>query len=235
MVSQKRASAKDSGEQNWLLTIRDGVCKNCTVLKGKIGIVNADGTEANPQTGIYIHHILTFDTRKRGKSFVQGCLGGGGSTPIGMGSKFIGTGEDNNNIDVWYTAKDGGHMGGFHIGSSDTFMLNADLVSYADGPSQVYVTLDTEYLKGQVGGDAREMLLSVTGCGNSAIKLSETGPTSTKSGVFTFTEDGMLLGAKGHLHSGGDKMILYINGQVACESKATYGNKGNAVSPIPND
>jgi hypothetical protein len=73
------------------------------------------------------------------------------------------------------------------------------------------------------------MLLSVTGCGNPSIKLSSTGPTSTKSGTFTFTEDGSLIGAKGHLHSGGDKMILYINGKVACESKALYGSKGDSV------
>jgi hypothetical protein len=138
-----------------MLTIRDGICKNCTVLKGKVGIENIDGTPAGPKSGVYIHHILTYDTKKKGKSFVQGCVSGGGSTPSGMGAKFIGTGEDNNNIDVWYTSKTGGHLGGFHIGSADTFMMNADLVSYAEEKRQVYITLDTEYLRGIQGGDAR--------------------------------------------------------------------------------
>jgi hypothetical protein len=31
------------------------------------------------------------------------------------------------------------------------------------------------------------------------------------------------------LHSGGDKMIMYINGKVVCESKALYGSKGDSA------
>jgi len=225
------AKGSDSGQQNWVWTIRDGLCKNCTVLKGKVGLQNIDGSAVQPKNDVYIHHILSFDTTKKSKSFVSGCAAGAAGA---VGSKFIGSGEDNNNVPVWYTARDGSHASGFHIGSADSFMMNIDLVSYAPASKQIYLTMDLEYLPGVVGSDARETLLSVTGCGVSSIKISTTGPTNTTSSKYTFVEDGTILAAKGHLHAGGDKMVMYINGKFACESKALYGGaKGeNAIDEM---
>jgi len=220
-------SAKDSGQQNFMAMVRDGFCRNCTVLKGHVGLESMEGSPVGPKEGIYIHHILSFDTTKRQKSFLSSC--GGLNSALGaMGSKFIGTGEDNNNVEVWYTTRDGAHEGGFHVGPSDTFMMQIDLVSYKKEASKVYVTMEMEYLPGIVGPDTRESLLSVTGCGVPSIKISESGPTNTTSSKYTFLEDGQILGAKGHLHAGGDKMVMYINGKFACESKAMYGGEKGA-------
>lgn len=223
-VKGKKAGSQDSGQQNWMLSIRDGFCKNCTVLKGHVGIEELDGTVADPKTGVYIHHILTFDVTKKSKSFVTGCSGGLAGAVSMMGSKFIGSGEDNNNVAVWYTARDGSSPSGFHIGPNDSFMANVDLVNYS-AQKQVYLTMELEYLKGNTGSDATETLLSVTGCGVPSIKISSTGPTNTTSGKYTFTQNGEILGAKGHLHAGGDKMVMHINGKFICESRAVYGGK----------
>jgi hypothetical protein len=131
---------------------QNGLCRNCTVLKGRVMLLDAN---YNPVTvrnnsGVYIHHILTFDTTKRGGGFLSGC-----SSVTGMmGSKFIGSGEDNNNVDVWYTNKRGDHLGGFQIGASDRFSMNADLVSLNSAASRIYIGFDLEYLKGRVGSDS---------------------------------------------------------------------------------
>jgi hypothetical protein len=222
-------SAKDSGQQNFLARITDGFCRNCTVLKGHVGLESLDGKALGPKEGVYIHHILSFDTSKRQKSFLSGCSGISGALGA-LGSKFIGTGEDNNNVEVWYTTRDGAHQGGFHVGASDSFMMQIDLVSYKKEASKAYVTMEMEYLPGVIGPDTRETLLSVTGCGVGSIKISESGPTNTTSSKYTFTEDGQILGAKGHLHAGGDKMVMYINGKFACESKAQYGGEKGAAA-----
>jgi hypothetical protein len=130
--------------------------------------------------------------------------------------------------DVWYTTEDGQHQGGFHIGAADAFMLQIDLVNYQKAATKVYVTMNLEYLNGIVGPDTRETLLSVTGCGVPSIKISDSGPTNTTSAKYTILEDGEILGAKGHLHAGGEKMVMYINGRFACESKAIYGGQKGA-------
>jgi len=220
-------SAKDSGQQNFFARVTDGFCRNCTVLKGRVLLEDASGKSLGPKEGVYIHHILSFDTTKKQKTFLSGCAGMT-SALTAMGSKFVGSGEDNNGQDVWYTTRDGSHQGGFHVGPTDSFSLQIDLVSYQKAASQVYVAMDLEYLPGIVGPDTRESLLSVTGCGVPSIKISQTGPTNTTSAKYVFSEDGAILGAKGHLHAGGDKMVMYINGKFACESKAVYGGQKGA-------
>jgi len=222
-LSGKGMSA-DSGQQNFMLQIpSNALCRDCTVLKGHVGLADAQGVPISPRkdSGVYIHHILTYDTTKSQKAFVSGC--GGGLAGGILGSKFIGSGEDNNNVPVWYTNKDGSHLGGFHIGSNDRFFMNADLVSLNSGSTEVFLTFEIEYLPGIKGSDSRETLLSVDVCGGQRLSPSTSGQTISKSMRYSFTENGKIVLAKGHLHAGGEKVEIFINNKLACESKALYG------------
>jgi len=153
LTAEKKGASKDSGQQNFMFSFpTNGLCHNCTVLKGRVMLVDANNKPITVRnnSGVYIHHILTFDTTKRGGSFLSGC-----SSVTGMlGSKFIGSGEDNNNVEVWYTRKGGDHNGGFHIGPNDRFSINADLVSLNSAATKVFLGFDIEYVKGQVGSDS---------------------------------------------------------------------------------
>jgi hypothetical protein len=191
-----------------------GLCHNCTVLKGRVMLLDANNKPVTVRnnSGVYIHHILTFDTTKRTPSFLSGCS----SITQMMGSKFVGSGEDNNNVDVWYTNKRGDHSGGFHIGANDRFSMNADLVSLNSATTRIYIGFDLEYIKGRVGSDAsycsifcrpkvtnkeyRETLLTVESCGGGRINANSRIPTTTKSGRYVFKENGSIVLAKGHLH-----------------------------------
>jgi hypothetical protein len=73
------------------------------------------------------------------------------------------------------------------------------------------------------------MLISLTQCGM-RIKTSPTGPATTTSGKFSFLEDGVLVGARGHLHDGGVAMQLFINDKKVCSSNAGYGGEGASTS-----
>lgn len=196
----QRGYSKDSGQQNFMFSIpQNAFCRDCTVLKGRVGLADLNAVPIVPKTGsgVYIHHILTYDTSKSSKPFVSNCLSLMGGF---LGSKFIGSGEDNNNVPVWYTSQDGSLAGGFHIGRSDRFTMNADLVSMNSESSQVYITMELEYLTGQVGSDARETLLNIGSCGGGRLRTSTSGPTNTTSGQYTFKEDGKIILGKGHMH-----------------------------------
>lgn len=41
------------------LTVREGLCTNCTVLAGKADITFDDGARADVSRGVYLHHILS--------------------------------------------------------------------------------------------------------------------------------------------------------------------------------
>jgi len=74
------------------------------------------------------------------------------------------------------------------------------LLLYAPTAKKMYLTMELEYLEGIVGKDAQETLLDISACGGQGVKISQAGETNSTSGKLTFTENGVILVAKGHLH-----------------------------------
>jgi len=218
-------------EQNSFWRIKDGICKDCTLLKGKVGLVYADGSPAGVNNGIYIHHILAWDLEKKQSSFLSGC---DTSTPLAASSsaKFMGTGDDQAGIPVWYSTRDG-KIGGYYIGKDDTFPMWLDLVNYNKDNKALYVTIEQEFIKGKTPANTKEILVAVDGCLGASLKVSSAGPTTSTSGKWTFQDDGTIVFAKGHLHGGGVKMTMMIDGKSVCESVATYGSSGKTESGKP--
>ncbi|KAK3079380.1 hypothetical protein LTS18_005003 [Coniosporium uncinatum] len=226
----------DPAGQSYMLNLAGPLCPGgCTVLSGQVAIYNADGSKADPSNGLYTHHILTRDMTQSENSFVSLCSSEtakpkpASSRPIkGFGRGFIGVGDDNRNGFQRFTTKDGKFASGYHVGADDKFSVIADLVNYDPKPREVFLSLDIEYLPGQVGDDADITLLSVGGCRPTLPKVDPAGPVNTTSQKFTFYEDGNILWAQGHLHDGGEQMLLLVNDKPACVSKAEYG-KGAAA------
>ncbi|QDS76950.1 hypothetical protein FKW77_005158 [Venturia effusa] len=204
----------------------------CTVLAGKVGVMFADpadaGKKAGPENGIYIHHILTSDSTKKEKPWISNC--GSKTMPAlniaGLlgGTAFVGTGEDSSADGALYTTEDGTRDQGFHIGERDAFSIWAQLVNYNKEDKKVYVTYDLEWVPGKLGDDVKTATLTATCGGSPMIKLSNSGPVSTNSSAFTFLQNGKLLGGRGHLHDGGVKMDMSLNGKFLCSSEAIYGD-----------
>jgi len=204
----------------------------CTILAAQVGVVFADGKDANPSSGIYIHHILTSDSTKKQSNWVSNC-GSPTSPPLNIagllgGTAFVGAGEDSTEGGAIYTSDDGTRNTGYHVGAQDTFTGWAQLVNYNKEPKKVYVFYDLEWVPGLQGEDVKTATLTATCGGSPAIKLSTTGPTNTTSGKFYFMEDGKVLGTRGHLHDGGVRVSLYLNDKFICASNAVYGSRSDA-------
>jgi hypothetical protein len=201
VIPPQAGNSADSGQQVWNQKILDGLCSDCTVLNGRISLETADSKPVTPKDGVYIHHVLTFDASKPAIAITKSCA----EDPLEkigavLGSKFVGAGEDNNDVLVWYTQPNGGHNGGFHIGPKHNFTVNVDLVNYSKEPAQVYLAVELEYLKGRVGTDSSERLISVIGCDVPDILTDPKGPITTTSYPHTFQHDGEIILAKGHMH-----------------------------------
>jgi len=222
----------DSG-QNFFVQLTKGICSqtatgDCTVWGGNISIEYADGRKAGPSTGIYNHHLLTSDTSKKTSNFLSACdnpsrVGMSVSAPFGTG--FVGLGEDSGNGPILYTARDGSSDAGYWVAPGDRFLANVDLVNYSKEQQTVYIIYDLEFAPKKPVANTKGMLVSISQCGK-MIKLSESGPTNTTSGKFSFLENGSILAARGHLHDGGSQMDMFINGKYACSSLASYGGYG---------
>jgi stress up-regulated protein Nod 19 len=128
-----------------------------------------------------------------------------------------------------FTSKDGSIESGFHIDEKTKFILQYDLVNYNVETKKVYVTLDMEYVEGQIGMEATSDLLSVTGCKIAEPKTDPNGAITTESKSFPVLVDGTIVGIKGHLHNGGISMTMLLNGKEICTSNAEY-DKENGIS-----
>ena len=194
----------DRKGQSFMSSWNDGICKSCTVLGGTIGLQMADGSDAL-KNNVYVHHILSFDTSKRTSSFIAQCPTADGKASPGTasrlgaamagigGTSFLGVGEDNGNGYKLYTSEDGSFDSGFHIGANDRFSANVDLVNYNEGPVDVYVTMEMEYVPGNVGLDSYGALLNVQGC-NMGSKLNMNGTTTSQR--FPVLSDGAIVSAR---------------------------------------
>lgn len=219
-------------------SVAQGLCNNngkdppqdCTMLAGRVGVMWADGSNriADPSTGIYIHHILSSNVNKRETPWFSNC---NNPTRASMnvngitgGSGFLSTGEDSAADQVRWTDENAIFDTGYHVKATDRFNYWAQIVNYNKQPAKIYVTFDTEWVPGLVGQDTKTIVVSAT-CGGGRIKMSTEGATNTTSGKFYMMEDGRIIGARGHIHDGGEAMHMFINDKYICSSSAVYGTR----------
>ncbi|KAF2674468.1 hypothetical protein BT63DRAFT_474211 [Microthyrium microscopicum] len=235
---KKLINSLDPNGQAFIELTSDGMCSNCTILAGKPGLLFEDGSPAGPAQGVYIHHILSHDISKKALKPVAKCVGSTNTTQTNLldllGAELFSQGDDNS-TPFYFTSEDGAYPSGFFVGSNDSFALQADLVNYNADTRKVYVTFDIEYVDGHVGSDAVSTLLSVGGCGGigggNAIALNQTGPAETTGRKIPILVDGKIISAKGHMHIGGERMILLINDKEVCVSAPIY-TKANGFESI---
>jgi hypothetical protein len=134
--------------------LTSGLCKDCTVLKGRASVNFEDGKEAGVEDGVYIHHAVVVDVSKSPAPAIPGCGGVGQSL-----STFLGAGVDN--FTQWYTTPDASFPAGYYV-KDDSFIMQAEFVNYKPTNQTVYVQLDYEYMQGKIGGDAAQFVISAT-------------------------------------------------------------------------
>src|ERR1700760_50929 len=213
--------AMDPKGQAGVVTITEGICKGCSILSARFLLTNEDGTEAHPSNGVYIHHFVSYDTKKPASDPLLGCDGG---FPM-MGAPFIDRGEDSGETDTIFTAPKGTSKDGYHM-DSGSIVIQYDMVNYTPDTKKIYINLEYEYLNEQAGKDAGHSLKSVTCNGAIPPKVSQTGSATTTSMSMLVKSNNTIVWARGHLHSGGVKMLFNVNGKTICTSLPTYNSAG---------
>jgi hypothetical protein len=199
-----------------------GFCTNCTVLSGKAALNYADGTKAGVTSGVYIHHVVIVDPSKQTMPLYL-CVGQKGFLGTVPVTGFIIAGNDE--ADNFFTTPDGKFNSGYFIGAKPQMALQAELINYKNIEQKVYITAEYEYVPGinADSSDSSVSLFSVNGCNNPDYHVSKDKPQyNMTSANVPIPKDGFIINAKGHLHDGGTNIILKLNGQEVCNSKAKY-------------
>jgi len=200
----------------------------CTVLSAHWRLEYADtAKQATPSDGVYIHHLTASDTSKSGwTAFTGGGLIGGGAGRAYFGDR----GEDSGETSTIFTSSSNRtSTSGFHLKSTDAISVQTDLVNYDSKSKNLNMVLEVEYLPGFQGKDTVATLKSAGAGGLGKINLtpkagSNEAITSGGGGIKA-NQNIKIIWARGHLHAGGEKMVLKLDGAVKCTSLPTYDKK----------
>jgi len=213
--------AMDPKGQAGIASLNKGICTKCSILSARFLLTYEDGSEASPANGVYIHHFVSYDSSKSTKDVIRGCDGG---FP-GMRAPFIDRGEDSGDTDTIFTTVNGTLDSGYFM-NSGSLIVQYDMVNYKEVTKKIFVNLEYEYFENQSGKDATHTLKSVTCQGLIGPRVAASGPSVTTSSPMSIQQDATIVWARGHLHAGGEKMIMSINGKVVCTSLPEYNSKG---------
>jgi hypothetical protein len=151
--------------------LNSGFCSNCTILRARALVTDANGSSMGIGSGVYLHHIVVSPIETKPNPDPWGSCAGVAlpKLPPGvklpnMNSFLIVQGVEN--FTTWYTTPDGAFNSGYQLsgsGPTSRQSLTGEFVNYNPKSQNVYLTMEYDYLPGIVGGDAFMSLLSVLG------------------------------------------------------------------------
>jgi hypothetical protein len=126
-------------------------------------------------------------------------------------------------VPEWTTGKDVGYK----LKKEDKFALIVDLMNENMKDEVVYLTITFDIVDAKTSAgydDMKPVWFDVAQC------LTSEWPAPYNDGNYTVPAatwvanfDGEIIGAAGHLHDGGQRVTLEVNGKQVCNSEATYG------------
>jgi hypothetical protein len=148
-----------------LRRIKKGICKDCSVLRGRVALTDSDGNTISIGSGVYLHHIGFLPAKISGSPQVvsSNCGGSGGAAKSymrGLPNMLFVQGVEN--FTTWYTTPTGNLDSGFYA-NSDTYSMIAEIINYKPEKQSVYITVDYEFVPGKPKIDAAISYISVTG------------------------------------------------------------------------
>jgi hypothetical protein len=204
-------------------------CTNCIVLNGRVRLEFENGTHANIDRGIYLHHSIMMDGGKR-RVVATNCPGAKG--PLASGPSIV-LGGGSDDAMQWFTSYDGKFKSGYFIDKGDTFTMLTDVMTYLPYRENVYVALDMEYIP-EFRSDYSDIVTiieSVNQCHSPTFDLP-LKPWSKVGGKLVLPWNGTLVSTVGHLHDGGVAVKVRMNDEEVCDSVATYGVNPEYVSSM---
>jgi hypothetical protein len=193
-------------------------CNNCYITGMQAGLLTAaDNQEANVDKGLWLHHMVMFDSSKQDVT----CPGVGVGA---LGQRFFSSGNER-------TPTKAGGPYGFKQGTNASWTLIYDLMNMNAQAKQVYITVTYDYVPLDTPNmvEITPVWFDINQCSTSE-RPAKTGQYSYEWGTKA-SKPGRLIGIGGHLHDGGTNLTLTQNGQLVCDSRATYGGDPKFIEP----
>jgi hypothetical protein len=189
-------------------------CSDCFITSVVPHLVYADGSNADMDTGVMLHHLVIFEPGKTDVTCAR-------TEGIGAaGRRIFASGNERTPI----TLPDGF---GFKVGKERWSGL-IELMNHSDQPKTVYFTADVTHVPVSTPGmkPVTPVWLDVNNCSDS--QYSVPAGKSATPWNWTSSITGRIVAAGGHVHPGGQGVTLdnTTTKQRICSSRASYGMAG---------
>ncbi|KAF1984073.1 hypothetical protein K402DRAFT_396007 [Aulographum hederae CBS 113979] len=199
-------------------------CSDCTLKWAKASVTYPDGTEANIDTGVWLHH-MTLSIVGPGRVDLA-CPQGTERIPKNW-ERLLAFHNDRNET---FFGMSGSDEMGFYLGPEDNIELELLLKNEVNVPKEAQFHIDWEFAPGKPAGwgAVRGIWMDIAACDDMMSDIAapkdqkqfELEGPAWKSWI-----DGELLTTVGHGHDGLAEIDILNNGQAICESKTSYGTK----------
>jgi hypothetical protein len=186
-------------------------CIDCYLVAMQTELEYINGTVANFDSGIWLHHLMQFNTNQADPVCAQN-----------SGNLFYGPGNER---PIWELNSDAPF--GYYVAQDDVWVNGVEIMNDSNDAKDVQVTVTYDWVPastpvGQTYKNADLIWVNIGAtCGDGEVP-PQNGVTTFKSDVWESTVTGPILTARAHMHDGGMNATLYINGKVACLSEQSY-------------
>ena len=192
-------------------------CSGCYITSMAPNLIYADGSEANTDTGVMLHHTVLASAFRSDPT----C----GSNALGLiGQRFFAAGNERTVIDV-----PSGY--GYYVGSFDSWNMVVDLMNHSMQTKTVYITITYTWTK-TTQTRVTPVWLDVDQCGDSEYAIP--AGMSDTHWDWRVNVPGKIVGIGGHLHDGGVRIEATneSTGASICDSVAAYGERPGYVDDM---
>jgi hypothetical protein len=189
-------------------------CTDCMVTYIHAGLEFANGTTANTDSGLWLHHvILSLDAPDRHDRVCNWM----------PKERIFSSGNERMPVDM---TNGGSIRAGYPFYPKDKLRVTLELQNQNDAAQEVFLTVTYDFLpfvKQQEFKEVRAMWFDVSNCTISFVPAKATPRFDYTMNSWKSTVDGQLLFVGGHLHDGGVDVLVHQNEKQVCDSTATYG------------
>jgi len=209
-------------------------CNECVILKQWAGLEYPDGSVANVNNGLWLHHMVHF---VEGPTRWDPVCYKTGSLPhvdvllsVTKAERSYFCGNERTPFDHNPKGRDLSQGTGFQITSADKFHYLVDLMNMHMEDKLVYLTMTYDILEGQLPpgwNDTKAFWLDAASCLTSEVwPRKQSGSFTIESPTWKPNFEGKLLWSVGHLHDGGTSTVTMVSPtKPLCESDARYGEE----------
>jgi Stress up-regulated Nod 19 len=195
-------------------------CEDCFIVRAEPDLVYDDGSSANLDTGLMLHHAVFFNTGRPDTT----C---GKDTFFGrLGERFLASGNER-------TVKRLPDGYGYHLGR-DPVTGVFHIMNHSAETKTVWFTYKVNWLPASTPGirAVTPVWLDENNCRTSEYAVPA-GPSS-RHWTWTSAITGRIVATGGHVHTGGVRIVLtnQTTGERVCTSWAGYGTKPAYVGTI---